>query len=359
MPLELGGNAKDDGGVQSQWCPIPSRSLVAHLHHRHYLKEHRHHWYQQSADSPRSLAKVPLSYHLAVISQKRSTWSESPTAHTRFYPTNSIAAVDRPQHLNRVYTQAAASAQSDRDEDTLGLSFHCRLRAVSEDRGGDVYVAVPPFELPVLEVPILSVPCQDTAVTLLTGRPRPRYGVTHSAGVDYKIETHFYLAQRLRELRQMEAGRPIHLMDRLYGTPQACSSQRNKHLLSRGSGDESVGGVTLLLEGDAKSIVDLGCGTGRNAAKLLSFPGVKSVVGLDVTQEMVEVAKTREELGRALKGGEAGIGCFGEGDDMTTLAFVNAQGGADGLISTLVLKHVSSPDTSRALLGTNPVYQAF
>ncbi|KAJ7051319.1 hypothetical protein C8F01DRAFT_1091524 [Mycena amicta] len=353
MPLELGGNAKDDGGVQSQWCPIPSRSLVVHLHHRHYLKEHRHHWYQQSADSPRSLAKVPLSYDLAVISQKRSTRSESPTAHTRFYPTNSIAAVDRPQHLNRVYTQAAASAQSDRDEDTFELYLLCRLRAVSEDHGGDAYVRATRSRSP---YPLVL--CKDSAVTLLPGRPAQRYGVTHSAGVDYKIETHFYLAQRLRELRQMEAGRPIHLMDRLYGT--SCTA-RTRTFGRKSTTTWSETCWRSLLPMGADSEVDrrpwMRDWTKRGEAVVLPGRQECGRTGCDAR----DGGSRQDEggAGQGFEGREAGIGCLGEGDDMTTLAFVNAQGGADGLISTLVLKHVSSPDTSRALLGTNPVYQAF
>ncbi|KAJ7061558.1 S-adenosyl-L-methionine-dependent methyltransferase [Mycena amicta] len=103
------------------------------------------------------------------------------------------------------------------------------------------------------------------------------------------------------------------------------------------------GSSASTLSANAKTIVDLGCGTGRNTAKLLSFPGVERVVGLDVTESMVEVAKTREALARGLQEGRLVLGVWDVMGDEKVPAFVNAE--ADALISTLVLEHLPSLDT--------------
>ncbi|KAJ7061539.1 hypothetical protein C8F01DRAFT_142233 [Mycena amicta] len=81
---------------------------------------------------------------------------------------------------------------------------------------------------------------------------------------------------------------------------------------------------------------------GSNTAKPLSYPGVERVVGLDVTEGMVEVAKTREALARGLQEGRLVLGVWDVMGDENVPAFVNAERRADALISTLVLEHLPS-----------------
>ncbi|KAF7295892.1 Methyltransf-25 domain-containing protein [Mycena chlorophos] len=99
-----------------------------------------------------------------------------------------------------------------------------------------------------------------------------------------------------------------------------------------------------LLSTSTKTVVDLGCGTGRNTAKLLGIPGVDQVLGLDVTEGMLDVARTRPELVEGMREGRLVLGVWDVmGSD--PLPFGNEQPNADALISTLVLEHLPSLDT--------------
>ncbi|KAF7295798.1 Methyltransf-25 domain-containing protein [Mycena chlorophos] len=99
-----------------------------------------------------------------------------------------------------------------------------------------------------------------------------------------------------------------------------------------------------LLSTSTKTVVDLGCGTGRNTAKLLGIPGVDQVLGLDVTEGMLDVARTRPELVEGMRQVRLVLGVW---DVMGSapLPFGNEQPNADALISTLVLEHLPCLDT--------------
>jgi SAM-dependent methyltransferase len=81
--------------------------------------------------------------------------------------------------------------------------------------------------------------------------------------------------------------------------------------------------------------VDLGCGTGRNTAALLEADRKSTVVGLDVSPGMLEVARKRLEE-------------FDFKDRLTLdvfnmlepLSLPKAVQNADGIVSTLVIEHV-------------------
>ncbi|KAJ6630410.1 S-adenosyl-L-methionine-dependent methyltransferase [Mycena sp. CBHHK59/15] len=58
--------------------------------------------------------------------------------------------------------------------------------------------------------------------------------------------------------------------------------------------DELVDGVLPeLLSKPLGTILDLGCGTGRNTAKLLRYPAIKQIFGLDATPAMLSQARIR------------------------------------------------------------------
>lgn len=78
------------------------------------------------------------------------------------------------------------------------------------------------------------------------------------------------------------------------------------------------------------TLVDLGCGTGRNTAALLSVPNAR-VVGLDASPKMLEVAKSRLDtsVSERLRL-----------DVFDLLAVSPPVFDADAIISTLVLEHV-------------------
>ncbi|KAF7329351.1 Methyltransf-25 domain-containing protein [Mycena kentingensis (nom. inval.)] len=109
-----------------------------------------------------------------------------------------------------------------------------------------------------------------------------------------------------------------------------------------------------------KRIVDLGCGTGRNTVKLLAYPGVEKVLGLDVTQSMLDVAKTRPELAQGIQDGRLVLGIWDLLNTDPAPAIDDADGGvaADAIISTLVLEHLPSLSTffhrARTLLRKDP-----
>lgn len=91
------------------------------------------------------------------------------------------------------------------------------------------------------------------------------------------------------------------------------------------------------------TIVDLGCGTGRNTLKLLSVqPAPSQVVGLDASRAMLAVARRRcTEQGAATTGPGAAVELV-EFDMLERggAAVPACARGASGVVSTLVLEHV-------------------
>jgi 2-polyprenyl-3-methyl-5-hydroxy-6-metoxy-1,4-benzoquinol methylase len=75
-------------------------------------------------------------------------------------------------------------------------------------------------------------------------------------------------------------------------------------------------------------LVDLGCGTGRNTAALLSVPNA-NIVGLDASPKMLKVARSRLDKSDRLRL-----------DVFDLLAASPPALNADAVISTLVLEHV-------------------
>jgi len=84
-----------------------------------------------------------------------------------------------------------------------------------------------------------------------------------------------------------------------------------------------------------RKFVDLGCGTGRSTAALLEVEGAPSVVGLDVSSGMLEVA--RKQLQRFHVEGRLKLEVF----DMLQESWPpDAARCADAIVSTLVIEHV-------------------
>jgi cyclopropane fatty-acyl-phospholipid synthase-like methyltransferase len=88
-------------------------------------------------------------------------------------------------------------------------------------------------------------------------------------------------------------------------------------------------------------LVDMGCGTGRNTLKLLSLPG-STLVGLDASQKMLDVAKDRIEAqikaqkpDQRVKQVELGVYNL-----LRDAGIPKSAAHADAMISTLVLEHV-------------------
>ena len=82
-------------------------------------------------------------------------------------------------------------------------------------------------------------------------------------------------------------------------------------------------------------LVDLGCGTGRNTAALLEVQSASSVIGLDVSHGMLEVAKKR--LQRFHAEGRLKVQVFDMLEEASPPACAM---GADAVVSTLVLEHI-------------------
>ncbi|KAF2733600.1 S-adenosyl-L-methionine-dependent methyltransferase [Polyplosphaeria fusca] len=103
----------------------------------------------------------------------------------------------------------------------------------------------------------------------------------------------------------------------------------------------------------ALTLIDLGCGTGRNTAKLLQYAWPQErkvqVTALDFSQGMLDVAASklstlahgRRDLALRLEQCD----CFPTDTDRATSPMPAVQGlkAADGIVSTLVLEHVSLP----------------
>ena len=88
-------------------------------------------------------------------------------------------------------------------------------------------------------------------------------------------------------------------------------------------------------------IVDIGCGTGRNTMSLLPIAGA-TVIGVDASRKMLEVAKTRARttllsLPAPKKAAEVHFDLFDLLHDHSAPATAS---GADAAISTLVLEHI-------------------
>ncbi|OAL05311.1 S-adenosyl-L-methionine-dependent methyltransferase [Phaeosphaeriaceae sp. SRC1lsM3a] len=98
------------------------------------------------------------------------------------------------------------------------------------------------------------------------------------------------------------------------------------------------------------TLLDLGCGTGRNTEKLLSFtlpPGREStVIGLDFSKGMLDLANSKlQKYNTALEEPRVRLeqcDCFPTMNDPTAPPFPSVPGLApvNGVISTLVLEHV-------------------
>ncbi|KAF7314920.1 Methyltransf-25 domain-containing protein [Mycena indigotica] len=107
-----------------------------------------------------------------------------------------------------------------------------------------------------------------------------------------------------------------------------------------------------------KRIVDLGCGTGRNTEKLLSVKGVETVVGLDLTAQMLEAAQWRDAVAKGVQDGRLVLDVWDVKGHMPVPDCLLGEGRADGVICTLVLEHLSSLDEffhrTRQLLQPRP-----
>ncbi|MCJ1475820.1 hypothetical protein MMC13_004484 [Lambiella insularis] len=88
------------------------------------------------------------------------------------------------------------------------------------------------------------------------------------------------------------------------------------------------------------TIVDLGCGTGRNTLKLLSRPATR-VVGLDASSGMLEIARRRfGERTADLTPEEAAVAEFRVFDMIDGSPVPEGVKGVQGVVCTLVLEHV-------------------
>lgn len=91
----------------------------------------------------------------------------------------------------------------------------------------------------------------------------------------------------------------------------------------------------------ATLMVDLGCGTGRNTAKLLSVPKVR-VIGLDASENMLHIARgrcTEQTVPWPSDSGTPNVR-FELFDMLECNVSPDLIGAADAIISTLVLEHI-------------------
>ena len=82
-------------------------------------------------------------------------------------------------------------------------------------------------------------------------------------------------------------------------------------------------------------LVDLGCGTGRNTAALLEVKGASSVVGLDVSPGMLEVARNRLENFHAERRLQLEVFDVIQDPNPPEAAYL-----ADAVVSTRVIEHI-------------------
>ncbi|KAJ7490853.1 S-adenosyl-L-methionine-dependent methyltransferase [Mycena latifolia] len=90
-----------------------------------------------------------------------------------------------------------------------------------------------------------------------------------------------------------------------------------------------------LLSQPIESIVDLGCGTGRNTEKLLRYQNIQRIFGLDATPGMLSQAKSRLDDPRLHL-----IQYDIIADSPPLKSFLPSE--VDGVLSTLVIEHLSS-----------------
>ncbi|OQV09447.1 Methyltransferase domain-containing protein [Cladophialophora immunda] len=83
------------------------------------------------------------------------------------------------------------------------------------------------------------------------------------------------------------------------------------------------------------TLVDLGCGTGRNTAALLEVEDAATVVGLDLSPGMLEVARVR--LQRFHADGKLKLQVY---DMLQESSPPECAVGADAVVSTLVIEHI-------------------
>lgn len=74
--------------------------------------------------------------------------------------------------------------------------------------------------------------------------------------------------------------------------------------------------------GDAKHVADLGCGTGRTGAWMFS-KGARGLDGVDLTPEMLELARSKGIYERTLEADVAATGLQAEGYDVVTCCLVD------------------------------------
>ena len=93
------------------------------------------------------------------------------------------------------------------------------------------------------------------------------------------------------------------------------------------------------------TIVDLGCGTGRNTLKLLSLTGTR-IVGLDASPKMLEIARKRcmERLDALPESAQVERMDFEVFDMLEGTALPESARNIDAIVSTLVLEHIPLPD---------------
>ena len=113
-----------------------------------------------------------------------------------------------------------------------------------------------------------------------------------------------------------------------------------------------LGASDHLALGEKLELIDLGCGTGRNTAKLLAHPWARAVIirAMDFSSSMLAVAK--EKLLPLHEGNELvelmlnQAECFPTVADKSASPIPNVQGlrSFDILISTLVLEHIPLRD---------------
>ncbi|CAJ2513117.1 Uu.00g012360.m01.CDS01 [Anthostomella pinea] len=107
--------------------------------------------------------------------------------------------------------------------------------------------------------------------------------------------------------------------------------------------------------------VDLGCGTGRNTARLLKVPGAEEVVALDASPGMLDVARARlrapasstkraeeQDQGWERRNKKLHFALFDllsttQSQSRPESALPDNASNADGIISTLVLEHIPLP----------------
>ncbi|KAJ7221381.1 S-adenosyl-L-methionine-dependent methyltransferase, partial [Mycena pura] len=91
-----------------------------------------------------------------------------------------------------------------------------------------------------------------------------------------------------------------------------------------------------VLSEPVECVVDLGCGTGRNTAKLLQYNTVQRVIGLDATPGMLARARARPGMDDA----RLQLWQYDLLADSPACASFLPPGGADGVVSTLVIEHL-------------------